>query len=303
MRRARRGTRGGRAGVAAAPEGRHRADRRAAHARATRRRVVARRRSASSTTTRSRRSTRSSPVRAAERPRPTPGNGALVTRDWNHGRLRSPVHDARHAAREARPDPARRAEEDPRRRDPRAERRQHAELALHARRRPGGQGADRADLPDVPRHALGRRSTRIASKLPTPTPTIPRARRCCACSVPRSTSPTTSRSTRCSSSASCSSTRPADRSSRRRGRRCSRREPKASARRSPRVVNMFKGDDIAEDPRRAEGRRLADLVDRVTSATRPASGASPPAGRCTKSASATSGENRSGFEVPKPLWP
>ena len=104
MRRARRGTRGGRARVAAAPEGCHRADRRAAHARTTRRRVAARRRSAARRRHACRRSTRSSPVRAAQRPRPTPGNGALVTRRLEPMDVYEALYTTR-AMRRVKPDP------------------------------------------------------------------------------------------------------------------------------------------------------------------------------------------------------
>ena len=141
------------------------------------------------------------------------------------------------AMRRCRPDPIPRgrAGAHPRRRDPRAERRQHAELALHARRRPRGSRSGSAPIyRDCLAQALGDGLQGPHRRRRTRRPTIPRTRRCCESSGRRSTSPTTSRSTRCCCSASCSSTRPAARSSRRRGRRCSPRAPRASARRSRR---------------------------------------------------------------------
>ena len=68
-----------------------------------------------------------------------------------HGRLRSVVHDPGDAPLPAGPDPRGRPGAHPRRRDSCAERREHAELAVHARRRPRCARASRTDLPRLPR--------------------------------------------------------------------------------------------------------------------------------------------------------
>ena len=136
-------------------------------------------------------STRSSPVRVVVRPRPTPGSND------DHGHLRSAVHDARDAAREARPDSARRASPDPRRGGPRANRRQHAELALHARRR---SRRSRSKLAPLYQDALGKLWETFYKDRPRqrapPSPTIPRASSSSASSARPNTSRITSRSTR-----------------------------------------------------------------------------------------------------------
>ena len=176
-----------------------------------------------------------------------------------HGRLRSAVHDPRDAPLPARSDPRGRAGAHPRRRDPRAERREHAELAVHAGRRPGRAGASRTDLPRVHRAALGddlQGPPRGRERGPRRTRAT---RRCSRCSDRRSTSPTTSRSIRCCCSASCSSTRaggsifPATWSAM----LAARAEGVGASLTS---VFFFQLDDGARDPRRAEGGGLAVLV-------------------------------------------